>query len=215
MMLLHFSPSTWTIFETARGEVVDGILLNHRVVRREEGNAFRTAELERLLGRLGAHGHVDARELLQLLEQREASLLAPHVALRAHAEDQVINQALVQAAHRVLEVRHDVLHDQFPVGVRADLLVRHVVAVDGVDHALGPHVHHLVLDVDVRAGRHDADDPARPHRVDVPLSCRASPPPTPRRPSVPYQQLRSRCSSRTFPPRPVFADPESRARAIF
>ena len=59
----------------------------------------------------------------------------------------MIDQALVQAAHRVFQVRHDVPHDEFPIVVRGDLLVRHVVAVDGVDHAFRPHVHHFVLDV--------------------------------------------------------------------
>ena len=102
--------------------------------------------------------------------KREAPFLAAHVALRTHPENQMIDQALVQAAYRVFQVRHDVPHDEFPIRVRADLLIGHVVAVDGVDHAFRPHVHHFVLDVHVRAGRHDADHASRPHRVRIRLS---------------------------------------------
>ena len=81
----------------------------------------------------------------------------------------MIDQALVQAAHRVFQVRHDVPHDEFPIGVRRDLLIGHVIAVDGVDDAFRPHVHHFVLDVHVGTGRHDANHAARAHRVLITL----------------------------------------------
>jgi len=62
-----------------------------------------------------------------------------------------------------------VLHDDFPIRVLGNLLIGHVIPVDGIDHAFRAHIHHLVLDIYFRPGRHDADDSPGTQRVRVAL----------------------------------------------
>ena len=132
---LALQPLDMDHFKTPRRKIADRIVFDDRIVGRQKGHALGAAELESLFRGLGAHRHIDTGNTLKMIEKGKAAFLTAHIALRTHTQDQVIHQRFFQAAHRIIEVRRHVPHDDFPVGVRANLLIGNVIPVDGIDDA--------------------------------------------------------------------------------